>query len=107
MVGNSSATFNGGSLEGRLDLQQKSIVSLRGTSHTLSSSFNRISGDSSVVMDGSSSIQGNVDLEDFSKLVLDSGGTIDGYLDCSSGGDASCAVPGDVSGGSNCGQCQP
>lgn len=105
--GNNSMDLRGDTIIGTLDLRRKSVVTLRDITQTVSSGVNRIRSDSSVVAAGSTSLDGDYTISEFSKVVLPAGTSATGNLNCSSGGDAYCdADPfGGGGGTSTCGQC--
>jgi hypothetical protein len=107
MTGNNSGDFFNDALIGILDLAQSSVVKLRNTTQTVSSGSNRLHSDSTVTASGSTSLQGDYNIREFSKVVLPGGISSLGSLNCSSGGDAHCdADPfGGGGGSSDCGQC--
>lgn len=106
LTGTASASVANSNLNGRLQLSDKSVLSIQNVAHTIGGGTNTLEGDSSLVVDGAGSVVGgSLNISEFSNLSLSGGSTIGGALSCSSGGDAYCDDGNDVLGGSDCSQC--
>lgn len=106
LLGSASADFfQGMVINGKLDLQEQSNATLRNVSQTLSVGGNLVRSASSLVLRGTTSLAGDIQLEEFVTLSMPAGSTVEGNLHCSRGADAFCDDPGgSVDGTSDCGQ---
>ena len=96
----------GGTLEGGIFARNDAIVRLNETVKSDASDNLFFSGSTFRVFN-QSSVAGNTLVEGFSKLLLQSGASLDGGLYCDDGGDAFCAnadlISGPIDGCSSCG----
>jgi hypothetical protein len=117
--GTASAEVRRTDITGSIDLTQKSVLILNGSTQSnpagcptidpCPAGTNLIQGGSSLLTQigqGPNTLDGEYVVNRFSDLFLQWPSTISGALSCSSGGDAACDVPSDVSGGSDCSACQ-
>jgi hypothetical protein len=107
LQGGSSATLNNTILTGRFDIGEKSHMSLFNVSQTNNNFSNIRAGSTVWFRDSSNTLEGDINLFEFSNATLDNGSTIDGTLNCTSGADAYCANHLGVLDGSSCGACMP
>jgi hypothetical protein len=101
----SASLFSGDNINGSIRLAGKSVAKLWGASQSNPSFFNSVESGSSLMTRGSTSLEGDIDISEFSNVTLPSGSTTTGSLFCSLGGDAVCDTPLTATSTSNCGQC--
>jgi len=105
-TGTVSVELSGTSVDGRLDLRQGSVVKLFGAAHTNIGGPSQILSGSTLVMDGATTMEGDLTLTELSEAVFPAGASIAGSLFCSLGADAFCDDPiASVGGISDCGRC--
>jgi hypothetical protein len=95
-------------LSGRVNLGWQTVLTLTNVVQTAIpyNNANLVDVDSTLVLEGGSSLLGPLNLRTFSKVRLESDSAIDGDLTCESGAIASCVNPEKVTGGiQDCGLC--
>jgi len=101
----SASIFDGADINGRIRLAGKSVARLWGSSQSNPSFFNSVESGSSLMTRSSTSLDGDIDISEFSTVTLPGGSTTTGSLFCSLGGDAVCDTPLTATLASDCGQC--
>lgn len=104
----SSLELSGVSIVGPFSVRWKSCLKLNDTTQTIPpglTSVNSVSGGSTLLVSGSTTLVGDVNINEFGTGVFSSGSGVSGNLSCGSGGDAYCENPSVVTGTSSCEKC--
>jgi len=103
-----SVPLSGTTVTGTIWLTTKSSAELDDSTQTIPAGFtftNSIVGDSWLLASGTTSLAGNLSVNQFSKALIEIDASVSGDLTCDTGGDALCADLADITGTASCGQC--